>query len=302
LENPTVISRHARRIAAFVFFGTLVLFAASLSVDRDAIARLFGAGERISEAEAHFDASWSRAPVWDDGLAEVSIFGATRPVDGAPQSYTATFVVTSELLDPRRLAPVDSSSESHRLVPVLKLIVLEDVPAPSGRFSVLTSTYVRRDDPLRLVRANCSRQEWPGNTFAEVIARGGQARLSVSSYRAEAAGESRFDIRLGDLTTEQLPLALRSLRFRQGLTANARLLPPLCAGGPPPSEPVPARIIVDGRETIAAAGGVLDTWRIFVERAGGEIDVLWFEAAETCEKTNGEAEAPPVVGWFDSGR
>lgn len=325
-----MIRRHARRIAAFTLFGTVVVFAASLSVDRDAVSRLFGAGERVSKAEAHFDASWSRAPVWDDGLAEISIFDATRPVDGAPQRYTATFVITKELLDPRRLAPVDSSNEPRRLIPVLKLNVIEEVAAQGASLSALTSTYVRRDDPRRLVRANCSRQEWLGNTFEEIVVRGGEARLSVSSYRAEAAGESHFDVRFGDLTTEQLPLALRGLRFRQGLTATVRLLPPLSSGGPPPSAPVPARIIVDGRETIAAAGGVLDTWRVFVEREGGEIDILWFDAAEmgglvrwdaadgrrfnlvsrqrrcgtpaleSHEITKGEAGAPPIVSWIDS--
>lgn len=270
-----------RRVAAFAVFGTIALIAASLSVDPGAVRRLMGRGSDAPPSEALFDAAWSRDPIWDDGLAEISTYDAQRVIDGAACRYTATVIVMKEELDARFLATAGAARQGGRTVPALKLSAVEEIPAPDRDYRLLTSTFVLRDDPCRLVKATSGSQEWGGNAFKAIVVRNGHAQMTYFSYLdGERDGTIQFELRPGDFTTEQLALALRGLRFQPGLTLNARLLPAIAGNRAPDPRLTPARIVVDRRETIAAAGGLFDTWRVFVERDGGETDVLWFDAAE----------------------
>jgi hypothetical protein len=274
-----VISRPAQRVVAFVAFAVLVLLAASMSIDRESVARMLHLRPSASSVEAHFDHSWASDPSWDDGLCEVSTYDALRVENGAPRSYEVTIRIAKKKIDSRLLVETESS-DRRGIIPVLELSAVELSAGRGTDSRSLTSAVVRCDDPLQLVKVTSGVQDWGGNTFKELVVHRDRAELTYFSY-LEGVGDGRreFAWRDGDLISEQLPLALRGLRFKQGLSLNVRILPEIAGRDAPRARPVPARIVVDGREAIAAAGGLTDTWRVSVERNGGWTDILWFDAA-----------------------
>ena len=84
-----------------------------------------------------------------------------------------------------------------------------------------------------------------------------------------------LDLRSGDLLEDQLPLALRSLRFAPGLELRRRVLPSLISNNlRRPLDPVEAVIRVAGEETVETGAGRLAAWKVSVEM--GELKQTWW--------------------------
>jgi hypothetical protein len=148
------------------------------------------------DAEVLFHAAWAQDPLWDDGLAEVTLYEAHRPQYGKIESYEAVFIVVKE----------DFNRD---------LLVKADPPLTDNYpYHFMASVFVRRDAPTRLVKLTLGSQEWCGNTFKEIKTVGGRSELITNSY-FDGQGDARrpLDLRPGDLLEDQLPLALRGLNF-----------------------------------------------------------------------------------------
>ena len=233
-------------------------------------------GPAAGTAESPFDPAWARDALWDDGLAEVSLYDAKRPQYDKIESYQALLIVVKEDFSRQEMVKADPPYQERDLLPVLKLNAVHSYWTDRYPYHLLGSVFVRRDDPAALVKITVGSQEWCGNTFKHLSTRGGRAHLHWHSYFA-GQGEGDIDVAMGpgDLAEDQLPLALRGLRFRPGLRVQRRLLPSLVSNhvrGPP--VPVAASFLVTGGETVTTAAGPVDAWR--VEAGFGAVRQQWW--------------------------
>jgi len=238
-----------------------------------------GAAPLLAPELPAFDSAWARDPLWDDGRAEVSLYDARRPQYGKIESYQAVFIVVKEDFDRELLVKADPPYEGKQLIPVLKLNAVHSYWTPNYPYHFLASVFVRRDDPAALVKLTVGSQEWCGNTFKEVKA-GPRPELHAHTYFDGEGDTTRpLDLRSGDLLEDQLPLALRSLRFVPGRELRSRVLPSLISNNLRRSlDPVEAVIRVAGEESVQTGAGHLAAWKVSVEM--GELkQTWWFEKA-----------------------
>jgi hypothetical protein len=158
-------------------------------------------------------------------------------------------------------------------LPVLKLNVAASIPTESYTYHYLTSVFVSRTNPAKLVKLTNGSQEWCGNTFKEVRAWLEQPVLVFHSYfDGEGDGSLRLDLREGDLVEDQLPISLRSVSFRAGYHFQTRLLDSLVSNRAQPPQMLNAGISVLGSERI----GDWSCWKVSVRREGLQQD-YWFD-------------------------
>ncbi len=197
--------------------------------------------------------------MWDDGLAEVSLYEAKRPQYGKIRSYEAVFIVVKEDLN-------SQPYEGKSLLQVLKLNEAHNYWTEDYPYNYKLNVFARRDDPTALVKLTLGSQEWCGNTFKMLKTWGGQPQLEYHTYFDGAGDGTRpLDLHAGDLLEDQLPLALRGLKFSPGLTAHRRVLPSLISNSMRwPLDWLDAAITVSGEEAVKTGIG---------RRAAGKVDV-----------------------------
>jgi hypothetical protein len=232
------------------------------------------------DAEVLFHAAWAQDPLWDDGLAEVTLYEAHRPQYGKIESYEAVFIVVKEDFNRDLLVKADPPLENKPLLPVLKLNAVHSYWTDNYPYHFMASVFVRRDAPTRLVKLTLGSQEWCGNTFKEIKTVGGRSELITNSY-FDGQGDARrpLDLRPGDLLEDQLPLALRGLNFDPGLEVRPRILPSLISNSVRgPVEFETATITVVGEEEITVPAGAFVAWKVRLTL--GELEqTWWFEQA-----------------------
>ncbi len=230
-------------------------------------------------SDDYFDERWAEAPLWDDGLAEVATYAAHRAQYGKTRSYDAVLIVVKEDFNRKLYVKADPPFEGKSLLPVLKLNQIHTYPTENYPYHFLTSVFVRRDRPQQLVKLTNGSQEWCGNTFKEVRARGPKAELEFHSYLdGEGDGVQPLEMLAGDLVEDQLPLSLRALRFREGLKFKKRLLPSLISNRLASPELQDAEIEVAGTEAVSTPTGKIMSWKVMVWVASGE-STYWIEQA-----------------------
>ncbi len=230
--------------------------------------------------DAALDSSWSRDPLWDDGQAEISLYDARRPQYGKIEAYQAVLMVVKEDFGRKYNVKADAPYEGKQIYPVLKLNAVHSYWTPNYPYHYLASVFVRRDNPASLVKLTVGSQEWCGNTFKEVTAWGPAPTLISHSYfDGEGDAAQPLDLRPGDLLEDQLPLALRGLAFRAGLSLERRLLPSLISNNlRRAANFVPATIAASGQELLSTGAGRLEAWKVTVSFE--EIrQTWWFEKA-----------------------
>ncbi len=224
-----------------------------------------------------FDPAWALDPVWDDGRAEVAVYEASRVIYGAPRPFEAIAIVVTEDFDAERLVKADPPYEGRRLLPVLKLNLVREIPTPNYDYRIMTSVFVRRERPEHLVKLTVTSHEWCGNTWKVLRVRDTQAHYAWASYfDAEGDGNQSWRVQPGDLLEDQLPVTLRGLQFREGLELTLRVVPTLGTNRGGPLEWRQARLSVRGLETVATGLGERRAWRVEIRGEGFE-RTLWFD-------------------------
>jgi hypothetical protein len=220
-------------------------------------------------AEAH--SSWAMNSLWDDGLAEVARYRATRIVYGKPRSFESVYITVKEDFSPTYFAKADAISGAN--IPVLKLNVISTIPTEYYEYRYLTSVFVKRNNPMNLLKLTNGSQEWCGNTFKEVRNWEPNSRFVFHSYfDGEGDGTLNLDLRPGDLLEDQLPVALRSLPFRTGYQLQTRVTDSLISNRGKVPQIVKASISVQGEESV----GEWKVWRVQVKR-DQLLQTYWFE-------------------------
>lgn len=225
-----------------------------------------------------YDFSWSRDPLWDDGQAEVALYTARRPQYGKIESYEALLIVVKEVFNRRLHVKAEPPYEGKDPFPVLKLNASHQYWTPNYPYHFLLSVYVRQDVPTSLVKVTLGSQEWCSNTFKEVRTWGRRPELIFHSYfDGESDGARPLDLRPGDLLEDQLPVALRSIKFAEGLKFERRIMPSLISNNMrTPLNFATANITVAGQEEVGTGLGRLPAWKVNLQSEGFH-QSWWFE-------------------------
>ncbi len=224
---------------------------------------------------AAFDPSWSTASLWNDGNAEVAVYSAKRMQYGKSRSFDAVLITVKEDFNRAVFAKAEPPYAGKNLLPVMKLNIVTKYDTENYPYSYLTSVYVDLLDPTAIVKITNSSQEWCGNTFKELRTWGGSTEIVHHSYwDGEGDGIKTLAWRPGYLAEDQLPLALRGLRFAAGFELKTGLLPSLISNRMQNADPVPAVIRVEGEERAAN----IDAWKVSVD-AGALKQTYWVEKA-----------------------
>jgi len=234
-----------------------------------------------AESAPQITADWARDAVWDDGLAEVAVYEAERRIYGEARPYEAVLLTVKEEFDGERLVKADTPYGDRPIVTVIKQNAVREIATPNYDYRIMTSTFVERDDPTRIVKLTSGSHEWCGNTWKAVRRLGEQARFEWSSYfDGEADGSQQIALAAGNLLEDQLPLALRGLAFGEGLRFDLRLLPSMATthGGPLAWEDASLR--VTGREAVEVPAGSISAWRVEIVSHERTLR-LWFDVEGT---------------------
>ncbi len=293
-QSQDVLKRHSalvRAAATFVLIGGLAVGIACSSQ-----------GSFSTTAQATTKTvpltGWANSAVWHDGKAEVNTYQATRSIYGRQRNFELTAVVVKEefLAGPYVKADWGSSGEK---IPVLKLNVIQEVPTQNYPYRFMTSSFVRRDRPLELLKMTHNSSEWCGNTFKLYKGWSKEPQLEWHSYfQGEADGVQKFsDFQAGrDMLEEQLPVSLRALDFQQGLKFPVRILSRQLSSHQRSIRWREGMVEVVGQESVKSAGGqTYQTWHVKVD-AGGDRLSFWFDTAKP--HTLIKHEAPGGVRWL----
>jgi len=229
--------------------------------------------DTLNVAAAAASSEWGMNPTWDDGLAEVAKYQARRTVYGKTRVFETICITVKEDFTPNFYVKADSPSDQS--IPVLKFNVVSTIPAGNYDYRYLTSVFVSRHNPMNLIKLTSGSQEWCGNTFKEVRNWENKSGLIFHSYfDGEGDGSLTLDLRPGDLMEDQLPVALRSLAFKEGHQFRTRVLDSLIDNRAKPPRLSSAEIAVRGREKL----NDWNVWRVEVRREG-LLQTYWFEQA-----------------------
>jgi hypothetical protein len=164
---------------------------------------------------------FGRAPLWNDGMAEVSLYEATDVKYGVPRASRAALIVVAEDLGKESLVKPDRAAGESATIRVLKLNHVRSIPTGAYIYQQMLSVFAGADrlDPVKLTMTS---HEWCGNSFAEW--RADRATLSIRSYFEEPGD---VDVPLspaGALFYDALPLVLRGLDFGRTRAGAVRVI------------------------------------------------------------------------------
>ncbi len=229
----------------------------------------------VTQVEAG-ETNWGNNKVWDDGLAEVAVYDATRSVYGKSRSFETVLITVKEDLNAAYHVKADPPYDGKQLIPALKMNIVSEIQTDNYPYRYLTSVFVDRDDVDRLVKMTVGSQEWCGNTFKELKAWDDKPELAYHSYW-DGQGDGTFALGWDSstLAEDQLVLSLRSLPFAAGHTRHIRLLPTQITNKALRPDAVPAVVRVVGREGIVQSDGPANCWSVEVTGEGFE-GRYWF--------------------------
>jgi len=251
-----------------IAFGIVILIVLFLANPKHEM----GTGKNGNEL---FQTDWGLHALWDDGQAEVATYDAHCVIYGRSRSYQATLITVKEDFDPRIYVKTDHPLQGQPHPVVLKLNIAASIPTENYTYHFLTSLFVSRENPSRLIKLTMGSQEWCGNTFKEIQNWGHPATLHYFSY-FDGEGDGSISLPLGpdDLLEDQVPITLRSLRFREGLRHPIRIVDSFVANRATPPKFTDAEILVQASETIH----LIDCWKVQLQRPGNQ-QSYWFEKA-----------------------
>lgn len=220
---------------------------------------------------------------FDDGLARIDCYDATREIYGKPRHYARVQVLIREYLDAASGVKTERS-DAEGVIPVLKLLVSEQIPTENYNYRLLTVLHVDRRD-LRPVKLVTSSQEWCGATFRHLRwKRNGLVYRSFSYFDGEA--DRTWSLPRKAVPFESVLLLGPELAARLARDPEAdrtlerpRVLPPLHGNHQVAPDTQPLRLRAAEQTDLTTPAGRFAVWRITVHR-GQDSGTLSVERAE----------------------
>jgi len=234
---------------------------------------------------------WRSDPAWNDGLAEVAVYEATRTIYGKQRSYSASSYTNAQHMDPAR--GVKANGSAAESVGVFKHHWSERIPTENYDYDFSTAVFLRTAD-LALFRLTVGTQEDCGTSFKRLWRSGRKGRdleWFESVYFPGAGEQSGRLTAKGVVLYNSLPLLLRDFPFPDSDgAANVPQSFPLALISDQTStrrvdwKPRPHRITYAGRQNLDLPIGQVDAHRL---------DLLAGSAP-----TSTDAPGPVASYWF----
>jgi hypothetical protein len=148
---------------------------------------------------------------WGDGRAELNGYRLIQPRYGAPRAGTAILIyVTEDFSDTVRVKADPAKHPASDVYPVMKLNAIRHFQTGIYDYKVMTSTFTRVAPEWPLAKVSFSSQEWCGNTYHQLLPRGGKVAGILHSYfDGEADGVDDLPLPAGGVFEDALPILLR---------------------------------------------------------------------------------------------
>jgi len=228
----------------------------------------------VSVTDFSLAGSWGTSSPWKDGRAEVAVYDSERIVYGKVRTFKEQLITVAENLDKDTLVKTSKKKKSRR---VLKLNIVQKFDTENYPYSYMTSVFVDAKSPREIVKLTSGSQEWCGNTFKIYKQKtSGFGKLEWHSYfEDEADGITDVVIHDNDYFEDALPVSLRELKFKKGLTRPIRIWKTLTDNRTPDFEIDAATMTVLKEEIVRSRAGSHPSWKIEIKRKAGS-DFYWF--------------------------
>lgn len=204
------------------------------------IARTAAAQDE-SPPDASSPTPFSRLPLWDDGLSEMSYYDATESLYGIDREYTRVHLMNRQWMGGESGVKADPADIDA--VPVFKFVIAEEIPTQNYNYRFLTTAFVRRDD-LSPFKISCSSQEWCGHTFKQL--RWSEKNLTVQSFSYFAdEGDRTWELGADAVPYESLFILARAAVAGQTTPPERLVLAGLRSNHQVVPRPISARLEIE---------------------------------------------------------
>ncbi len=173
--------------------------------------------------KAFINYEWANNKLWDDGMAEVAKYEATRKVYNKTRSFEYTYILVKELFNKSFHVKSDNYQEDETY-PVMKINKFCRIETSQYPYHYLTSLFIHRGNPEDLHKLTVTSQEWCGNTSKHFLEANGKYRMDYTSY-FDGEGTGNTKVMKGPWFEDQLSYTLRSLTMEDGLSFDVELYP-----------------------------------------------------------------------------
>jgi len=226
--------------------------------------------------------SFATQSTWDDGLAEVATYVASRVVYGKKRSYDAVIVTVKEDFNKEFDVKTDTYDRQD-IRSMMKVNIVQRIQTDSYPYNYMTSMFFERATPALIHKVTSSSQEWCGNTFKS-LSRDSTVHYFYDSYW-DGEGRGSRELQRDAYFEDQLLYTLRSLDFKNGRVFHILLYPTIITSKAAMPEPTEATCVIgsDVLDPAALQDGSsfssTECWRVTVKRSGGLTSDYWFSKA-----------------------
>lgn len=178
--------------------------------------------KKSSALSQNFNKEWANNKLWYDGLAEVATYDAQKTVYKKQRNFDYTYITVAEDFNKKFRVKTDDYKRKD-LYKVMKLNAFASIKTENYPYHYLSSMFFYFDKPWEMDKMTTSSQEWCGNTYKEYLNNSNQYLMKYHSYFDEE-GDGEQKIASETLFEDQLSYTLRTLKFKEGLNFDAKIL------------------------------------------------------------------------------
>ena len=228
--------------------------------------------EKTSALSQNFNKDWANNKLWYDGLAEVATYDAQKIVYKKQRNFEYIYITVAEDFNKKFRVKTDDYKRKD-LYKVMKLNAFASIKTDNYPYHYLSSMFFYFDKPWQMDKMSSSSQEWCGNTYKEYFNNGNNYLMKYHSYFDEE-GDGEKKIEVETLFEDQLGYTLRSLKFKEGLNFESKMLESQITNKVGKLKIYNAKLIVaEGNNDIPAKA----TWKVTVNLEANKTNIYYFE-------------------------
>lgn len=211
----------------------------------------------------NFTSTWRNDPVWNDGLAEVAEYDATRDIYGVAREYTARLYTNKEFASPVTFTKADGGQRRS----VFKHHLRDDIPTENYTYHYSTMCYVGATD-LKSLKIDMGSQEDCGASFKQFVNHNGTVTWRQLTYfPQQGRREGKYRPTANFAYQDALSLVLRGYPFDTPRDVDIQLLPDQTTTRWSPVKPAAAHVTYIGRGMLDLPIGKVDAHHVRVVAA-----------------------------------
>lgn len=226
--------------------------------------------------------------LWDDGRAEVCVYDATGPKEGATHQFSATSFVVKEDMELAQRVKSDAGPVAGKTVEVLKMNFFADIPTGVYAHHLMSSAFYERAS-WQFAKLATSSQDGCGLTYTETLPRGAMlVRTAHSYWDGQADRTDSLSAADGPVIMDAMPLWLRGMNLFWRGSIKMPVVPTQTHNRLQPFAATTATVEFLGKEPVTVPAGKYDE-AVHIHIATDKTqDDLWFDARSPF----------PLVRWW----